>query len=57
MTDDRGDRTSKTSLRQVAEPPRGRSTNIFDALNMVGVGKIDIAFERPRSHPRPATFD
>jgi len=31
--------------------------SILDALNMEGVGDIEIAFDRPVSHPRPATFD
>jgi len=57
MTDDRGDRTFETPLPHAAEPPRGFSTNILDALDMDGVGEIDIVFERPPSHPRPATFD
>lgn len=56
MTDDRRDRMPETPLRQAAEPPRGPSTNI-DALDMAGVGKIDIALERPLRYPRPATFD
>ncbi len=57
MTDDRGDRTSETPLPHAAEPPRGYSANILDALDMDGVGEIDIAFERLPSHSRPATFD
>ena len=57
MTDDRGDRTSETPLPHAAEPPRGFSANILDALDMDGVGEIDIAFERLPSHSRPATFD
>lgn len=57
MTDDRGDQTSETLLPQAAEPPRGLSANILDALDMAGVGEIDIAFERSPSHPRPAMFD
>jgi len=57
MTDDRGDRTPETLLPQAAEPLRGFPANIFDALDMAGVAEIDIAFERPLSHPRPATFD
>lgn len=57
MTDDRGDRTPETPLPQAAEPLRGFPANIFDALDMAGVAEIDIAFERPLSHPRPATFD
>ncbi|WP_342659373.1 hypothetical protein NPJ82_17935 (plasmid) [Sphingomonas sp. NY01] len=47
----------ETPLPQDAEPPRSLPANILDALDMDGVGEIDIAFERPSSHPRPATFD
>lgn len=57
MTDDRGDRTPETPLPQAAEPPRSFSANILDALDMDGVGEIDIVFERLLSHPRPAAFD
>lgn len=57
MTDDRGERTPETPLPQAAEPPRDPSTNILDALDMDGVGEIDIVFERRLSHPRPAAFD
>jgi len=57
MTDDRRDRMPDMPLRQAAEPPRGSPFNILDALDMAGVGEIDIAFERPPSHPRPASFD
>ncbi|KST58934.1 hypothetical protein AO398_19575 [Methylobacterium sp. GXS13] len=31
--------------------------NILDALDMEGVGDIDIDFTRPATFPRPATFD
>ena len=37
--------------------PRDRQHGILDALDMVEVGEIEIAFQRPLSHPRPATFD
>jgi len=57
MTDDRRDRMPEMPLRQAAEPLRGSPSNILDALDMAGVGEIDIAFERPPSHPRPANFD
>ncbi len=57
MTDDRRDRMPETPLRQAAEPPRGPSANILDALDMEGVGEIEITFERPHSHPHPASFD
>jgi len=54
MTDDRGNRMPETPLPQDVEPPR---RSILDALDMAGVGEIDIAFERSPSHPCPATFD
>ena len=57
MTDDRDNGMSETPLPQDAEPLRGAPANIFDALDMDGLGEIDIAFERPLSHPRFATFD
>ncbi|MBD8548613.1 hypothetical protein [Sphingomonas sp. CFBP 8760] len=57
MTDDRRDRMPETPLRQAPEPLRGSPANILDALDMAGVGEIDIAFERPFGHPRPAPFD
>lgn len=53
MTDDHGE----TLLPQAAEPHCSSSSSILDALDMAGVGEIDIAFERSPSHPRPATFD
>lgn len=34
-----------------------RPVDILDVLDMADVGEIDIVFERPHSHPRPATFD
>lgn len=57
MTDDRDNGMPKTPLPQRAEPPRGLPANILDALVIDGVGEIDIAFERPPSHPRFATFE
>jgi hypothetical protein len=57
MTDDRGNQMAEMPLSDDAEPPRGPSADIFDALDMDGVGEIDITFERPPSHPRPATSD
>jgi prevent-host-death family protein len=30
---------------------------ILDALDMDGVGEIDVDFSRPATFPRPATFD
>jgi hypothetical protein len=57
MTDDRSNCMPETPLRQDAEPPRNLPANILDALDMDGVGEIDIAIERPLGHPRSATFD
>lgn len=57
MTDDRGNRMPERPLPDDVEPPCGLSVNILDALDMADVGEIDTAFERPPSHPRPATFD
>ncbi|MDR6790738.1 hypothetical protein J2Y58_004121 [Sphingomonas sp. BE138] len=57
MTDDRDRGMPETPLPQDVEPPRSASSNILDTLDMDEVGEIDIAFERPLSHPRPATFD
>ena len=37
--------------------PSRLSGGILDALDMAGVGDIDIAFERPVTYSRPATFD
>lgn len=57
MTDGRTDRVFRAPSRQEAEPPRDTPASILDALDMEGVGDIDIAFERPVSHPYPVTFD
>ena len=57
MTDDRSYRMSETLSRQVGDPPRGSSSSILDALDMDGVGEIDIVFERAVTHPQPARFD
>jgi len=57
MTDDRGNRIPETSLPQDAELPHDPPASIINALDMAGVGEINLAFERPISHPRPATFD
>ncbi|RSU51002.1 hypothetical protein [Sphingomonas sp. S-NIH.Pt15_0812] len=57
MTDDRDNQMAETPLPKDAEPHRWPSINILDALDMVEVGEIEIAFQRPLSHPRPATFD
>lgn len=37
--------------------PSRLSGGILDALDMAGVGDIEIAFERPVTYPCPATFD
>lgn len=57
MTGDRLDRMSETPLPQYEELLHGSSPGILDALDMTGVGEIDIAFERPPSYPHAATFD
>jgi hypothetical protein len=57
MINNRDNRMPETPLLQGAESFCGPSTNILDALDTDGVGEIDIAFERPLSHPRFATFD
>lgn len=57
MTDDHGNRMHEVPSRQDTEPPRGSPASILDALDMAGVGEIEITFERPTSHPRPATLD
>ena len=57
MTDDRDNQMAETPLPGDAEPHHRPLINILDALDMVDVGEIDIAFERPLSHPHPATFD
>ena len=57
MTDDQDNQMAETPLPGDAEPHRRPSINILDALDMVDVGEIEIAFERPLSHPRSATFD
>ena len=57
MTDDRQDRTPLAPAVD-DDAPSGRSSGgILDALNMAGVEDVEIAFERPISHPRPASFD
>jgi len=57
MTDDRADPTLSAPLPKDAEPPRDTSASILDALDMEGVGDIEIAFERPVTRSRPAMFD
>ena len=57
MTDDRADPTFRAPLLQDAEPPRDTSASILDALDMEGAGDIEIAFVRPVTRSRPATFD
>ena len=57
MTDDRGNRMPETLLPQDVEPPHDPPASIINALDMAGVGEINLAFERSISHPRPATFD
>ncbi|WP_156350680.1 hypothetical protein [Sphingomonas sp. Leaf20] len=56
MTDNLQDRTPRAPAADDDEPYRRPSGGILDALNMAGVEDVDIAFERPISHPRPASF-
>ncbi len=39
------------------ESLRAGAGTILDALDMDGVGEIEIDFTRPPTHPRAATFD
>ena len=57
MTNDRADPTFRASLSQDTEPAKDTPASLLDALDMEGAGDIEIVFERPVSHPRPATFD
>jgi len=57
MINNRDNRMPETPVPRDAELFYGPSANILDALDIDGVGEIDIAFERPLSHPRPVTFD
>lgn len=57
MTDDRADPTFRAPLPQEAEPPRDTLASILDALDMEDAGDIEIALERPVTHPRPAEFE
>ena len=57
MTNDRADPTFRASLSQDTEPAKDTPASILDVLDMEGAGDIEIVFERPVSHPRPATFD
>ena len=56
MTNNLHDRTPLAPAADDDEPSRRPSGAILDALNMAGVEDVDIAFERPISHPRPASF-
>jgi len=57
MSDDRQDRTPLTPAADDNEPSCRTSGGILDALNMAGVEDVEIAFERPISHPRAVSFD
>jgi len=57
MTDGSGNRMPETPLPQDGEPPHCRLAGILNALDMAGIGEIDIAVERPPSYPHTATFD
>ena len=57
MSNDRQDRTPLAPAADDDEPSCRPSGGILDALNMAGVEDVEIAFERPISHPRPVSFD
>lgn len=57
MTDDRQNKKLGASAMDDEALPSRLSGGILDALDMAGVGDIDIAFERPVIYSRPATFD
>lgn len=50
-------RGAAVSSNDDADQSGERSDSILDAIDMEGVGDIEMVFERPVSHPRPATFD
>jgi hypothetical protein len=49
--------TASASSTGDADRPGEPSDSILDVLDMERVGDIEIAFERPVSYPRSATFD
>jgi len=57
MTDNLQDRTPRAPAADDDAPSFRPSGGILDALNMAGVEDVEIAFERPVSHPRPVSFD
>jgi hypothetical protein len=57
MTYDGQDRTPLAPAANDDAPSCRPSGGILDALNMAGVEDLEIAFERPVSHPRPVSFD
>ena len=46
-------RGAAASSKDDADQPGERSESILDALDMEGVGDIEIVFERPAIRPRP----
>jgi hypothetical protein len=46
-----------TSSAHEGDRPSEHKGSILDALDFLGVGEVNIAFERTPSYPRPATFD
>jgi len=56
MTDNLQDRTPRALAADDDAPSFRPSGGILDALNMAGVKDVEMAFERPISHPRPASF-
>jgi len=57
MVDDRRNGGSQPSASRDEEQLLRLSDSILSALDMEDVEDANIVFERPLSHPRPATFD
>jgi len=57
MTDDLQDSTPRAPAADDDAPSCRPSGRILDDLNMAGVEDVEIAFERPISHPRRVSFD
>jgi hypothetical protein len=54
---DAENRGAPASSNDDADQSGERGDSILDALDMEGVEDIEIAFDRPVSYLRPATFD
>ena len=57
VIDDRENGGSKSLKPEDEGRPCRPSDSILDALDVEDAEGVDIVFERPVSHPRPATFD